>query len=184
MKTIPTFKQFLNEKAYRLTGIYASKGLIGKVMQAFKKQIEKIQHEGDVTGTLIEVNKAWKKFQKTAEKIIMDQVEKGAKSLDSVLYVTANFSDEWIADDLNGLNSDDGSGPLYIAYSDSGEMVINVGFNDDVNGRKLFKKIDKTGMMNSPITSKSELIYGDLDTRVGENNLEIRDSEYIQIDGK
>jgi hypothetical protein len=55
---------------------------------------------------------------------------------------------------------------------------------DDVNGKKFARKIDKTGMMNSPITSKSELIYGDLDTRVGENNLEIRDSEYIQIDGK
>ena len=178
MKTIPTFEQFLNEKAYRLTGIYASKGLIGKVMQAFKKQIEKIQHEGDVTGTLIEVNKAWKKFQKPAEKIIMDQVEKGAKSLDSVLYVTANFSDEWIADEINGLNSDDGSGALYIAYN---EMVINVGFNDDVNGRKLFKKIDKTGMMNSPIASSKDAIYGDYDSAAGENNLEIRDAEYIQI---
>ena len=178
MKTIPTFEQFLNEKAYRLTGMYASKGLIGRVMQAFKKEIEKIQYEGDAAGTLIEVNKAWKKFQKTAEKIIMDQVEKGAKSLDSVLYVTANFSDEWIADEINGLNSDDGSGALYIAYN---EMVINVGFNEDVIGRKLFKKIDKTGMMNSPIASSKDAIYGDYDPAAGENNLEIRDAEYIQI---
>jgi hypothetical protein len=178
MKTIPTFEQFLNEKAYRLTGIYASKGLIGRVMQAFKKEIEKIQYEGDATGTLIEVNKAWKKFQKTAEKIIMDQVEKGAKSLDSVLYVTANFSDEWIADEINGLNSDDGSGPLYIAYN---EMVINVGFNNDVNGRKLFKKIDKTGMMNSPMASSEDAIYGDYDPAAGENNLEIRDTELMNL---
>jgi hypothetical protein len=60
-------------------------------------------------------------------------------------------------------------------------MVINVGFNDDVNGRKLFKKIDKTGMMNSPIASSKDAIYGDYDPAAGENNLEIRDAEYIQI---
>ena len=39
-------------------------------------------------------------------------------------------------------------------------------------------------MMNRPITSKNEVIYGEYDSAVGENNLEIRDSEYIQIDEK
>ena len=48
MKSIPTFKQFLNEKAYRMTGIYAAKGLVGKIMQAFKQEIAKVMiiHSG------------------------------------------------------------------------------------------------------------------------------------------
>lgn len=184
MKTIPTFEQFLNEKAYRLTGIYASKGLIGKVMQAFKQEIAKVKYEGDSAGTLVEVNKEWKKFQKDAEKIILDQVEKGAGDMDSVLFVTANLSEEWKADEINGLNSADGSGDLYITYSAWGETVINVGFMDDFNGKKAARKIDKTGMMNPPVASSKDVIYGDYDNRVGNNNLEIRDSEYIQIDAK
>lgn len=64
MKSIPTFKQFLNEKAYRMTGIYAAKGLVGKIMQAFKQEIAKVKYEGDTIATLKEVNKEWKKFQK------------------------------------------------------------------------------------------------------------------------
>ena len=99
--------------------------------------------------------------------------------MDGILFVTANLFNGFHIDEVNGLN-DLSPSTLFLGY----ELVINVGFMDDVNGKKFARKIDKTGMMNSPITSKSELIYGDLDTRVGENNLEIRDSEYIQIDGK
>ena len=39
-------------------------------------------------------------------------------------------------------------------------------------------------MMNSPIANSKDVIYGEYDNRVGNNNLEIRDSEYIQIDSK
>jgi hypothetical protein len=39
-------------------------------------------------------------------------------------------------------------------------------------------------MMNSPLSYEKEVIYGEYDASVGNNNLEIRDSEYIQIDGK
>jgi len=184
MKTIPTFEQFLNEKSYRMTGIYAAKGLVGKVMQAFKQEIKTVKYEGDSAATLTEVNKEWAKFEDKAKKIILDQVEKGAKDMETVLFVTANLSEEWKADEVNGLNSSDGSGPLYISYATWNEMIINVGFMDDANGNKLGKKIDKTGMMNSPVASKKDVIYGEYDRQVGNNNLELRDAEYIQIDAK
>lgn len=183
MKSIPTFEQFLNEKAYRMTGIYAAKGLIGKVMQAFKQEIAKVKYEGDSAATLKEVNKEWAKFKKDAEKLILDHIEKSV-DMDSVVFVTANLNQEWKVDEINGLNSSDGSGALYISYATWNEFVINVGFADDYNGKKASRKIDKTGMMNSPVASKKDVIYGGYDSQVGNNNLEIRDSEYIQIDAK
>ena len=179
MKTIPTFEQFLNEKSYRMTGIYSAKGLVGKVMQAFKQEIAKVKYEGINIVTQEEVNDEWAKFEDEAKKIILDQVEKGAGSMDGILYVTANLFNGFAIDEVNGLNSE-GSDTLYLGY----EVVINVGFMDDFNGKKVYKKIDKTGMMNSPLASKRDVIYGEYDSAVGNNNLEIRDSEYIQIDGK
>ena len=38
--------------------------------------------------------------------------------------------------------------------------------------------------MNSPIANSSDVIYGNYDSAVGDNNLEIRDSEYMSIDAK
>jgi len=179
MKTIPTFEQFLNEKSYRMTGIYSAKGLVGKVMQAFRQEIKTIKYEGINVVTQEEVNKEWAKFEDTAKKMILDQVEKGAGGMEGVLYVTANLFNGFAIDEVNGLNRED-SDTLYLSY----EVVINVGFMDDVNGKKFARKIDKTGMMNSPLSYEKELIYGEYDASVGNNNLEIRDSEYIQIDGK
>ena len=99
--------------------------------------------------------------------------------MDSVLFVTANLAEGFHIDEVNKLNSE-GSSVLYIGY----ELVINVGFMDDVDGSRLYRKIDNTGMMNSPIANSTDTIYGDYDSAVGQNNLEIRDSEYISIDGK
>ena len=179
MKHVQLFEQFVNEKVYRMTGVYSSKGLVGKVMQAFKKTIEKVSYEGDQKTTLAEVNKAWESFRRDGEKIILDQVEKGTKGMGSVLFVTATLNNEWVADTIEKLNTPD-SKSLYITY---GEFVINVGFKDDVDGSKLYKKIDKTGMMNSPIASKKDTIYGTM-ASVGNNNLEIRDNEFMSIDSK
>ena len=179
MKNIQTFEAFVNEKVYRMTGIYSAKGLVGKVMQAFKKEIAGVKYEGDTEATLEEVNKEWAKFQKDAEKIILDAVEKGAKTLDGILFVTANLATGFHIDEINGLNSE-GSDELFIGY----ELVINVGFMDDVNGNRLKNKIDKTGMMNSPIANSTDTIYGDYDAAVGDNNLEIRDNEFMSIDSK
>ena len=179
MKNIKTFEAFVSEKSYRMTGIYSAKGLVGKVMQAFKKEIAGVKYEGDAEATLEEINKEWAKFQKNAEKIILDDVENGAKTMDSVVFVTANLGDGFKIDETNGLNSE-GSGELFIGY----DLVINVGFMDDVDGSRLYKKIDKTGMMNAPLANSADVIYGDYDPEVGDNNLEIRDSEYMSIDAK
>lgn len=180
MKIIPTFEQFVNEKAYRMTGIYGAKGLIGKVMQAFKQEIKTVKYEGINVVTQEEVNKEWAKFEDKAKKIILDQVEKGAGDMDGVLYVTANLFNGFAIDEVNGLNDIDPDNTLYLSY----ELVINVGFMDDVNGSKFKRKIDKTGMMNSPLAGTKDLIYGEYDASVGNNNLEIRDTEVIQIDRK
>jgi len=180
---IAPFGEFLDEKVYRLSGIHSSKGLVGKLMQAFKKRIAKVSSKpGDQAATLKEVNKEWKKFQRDGEKIIMTAVEKGAKDMDNVLFVTANFGNQWIAEKANGLNKEGSS--LYIAYGDIQEFVINVGFKDDANGSKIYKKIDKTGMMTSPLAPArgNGVIYGDYDSGVGNNNLEIRDSEIMLIE--
>ena len=41
MKHIKLFEQFVNEKAYQMTGMYGAKGIVGKVLFAFKKEVEK-----------------------------------------------------------------------------------------------------------------------------------------------
>lgn len=180
MKNIPTFEQFINEKTYRLSGYYSQKGFLGKIMQAFKKQIERISYEGDIESTIEDVNKAWDKFQDTAKKMILDQVEKAVKDMDNVLYVTMAPS-KWIADEINGLNQDGGS-ELYISLED-GDFVINVGFMDDVDASKYKRKFDKEAYNNSAIASDEDVIYGTL-SPVGDNNLELRGGEVMSIDAK
>lgn len=179
MKHIKLFEQFVNEKSYRMTGVYSAKGLVGKVMQAFRQEIKTVKYEGINVVTQEEVNEEWAKFEEEAKKIILDQVEKGAGDMEGVLFVTANLFNGFAIDEANGLNHEE-SDTLYLSY----EVVINVGFMDDVDGSKFKRKIDKTGMMNSPIASERDVIYGDYDEAVGNNNLEIRDTEVIQIDKK
>ncbi len=180
MKRIPTFEQFLNEKAYRLSGYYSQKGFLGKIMQAFKKQIEGVKYEGDAEATVEDVNKIWDKFQDEAKKMVLAQVEKAVKDMDNVLYVTMTPS-KWIADEVNGLNQEGGSS-LYISLED-GDFVINVGFMDDVDAGKYKRKFDKESYQNSAIASDEDVIYGNL-SPVGDNNLELRGGEVMQIDAK
>ena len=181
MKRIPTFEQFVNEKAYRLSGFYASKGLIGKVMQTFKKQIERTSFEGDREGTLEDINKEWEKFQKTAQKIVLDQVEKAVKDMDQVLFVTLDPS-TWIVDEVNGLNQDGRTDKVYISLAS--DFVINVGFMDDVDSSKFKRKLDKEAYNNTPLADPANAIYGTYDSAVGNNNLEMRDNEIMEIDAK
>lgn len=94
MKHIQLFEQFIEEKAYRLTGMYTSKGIIGKVMQAFKKEIEKIKYEGDAADTLKDVNDAWKDFHKDGVKIILDEVKKAVKDMEQVVLCSC-FRIKW-----------------------------------------------------------------------------------------
>lgn len=173
MKHTLTFEGFLNEKVYRLSGIYASKGIVGKVMQAFKKNIEKVKFEGDWDLTLAEINDEWKSFEKAGSKIILDEVKKAVKTLDNVAFINVDgFNKEWQKSEERGLNSN---------ISLPGDFVINVGFMDDVDGSKFGRKLG--GMMNSPILSGTD-IYGAGDDEVGNNNCEIRDRETMEIDQK
>lgn len=178
MKYVQLYEQFVNEKAYRLTGIYASKGIIGKVMQAFKKQIERSFYDGDAAATLVDVNKEWKSFHKDASEIILSEIKKVVKDMGQVVYVhVSGLNRLWEADEINKLNRE--GGPLYITIV--GDFVINVGFRDDVDASKFGKKLD--GYANTAIPT-GEDIYGQFDSQVGYNNIEIRDSEYIMIDSK
>jgi hypothetical protein len=178
MKHVHLFEQFVNEKAYRLTGMYASKGIVGKVMQAFKKEIERIQLNQEEV-TLGEINNAWEAFYDDAAKIIMDSVKKTVKSMDEVLFVhVGGLNSKWEADKINGLNRP-GQGALYVTIP--GDFVINIGFMDDADASKYKRKFDAT--TNTPLMTGVD-IYGTFDSGVGYNNIEIRDSEFIMIDGK
>lgn len=178
MKHIKLFEDFVNEKAYRLSGPYAAKGIIGKVMQAFKKEIERAAYEGDAADTLKEINGAWADFSKDAQKIILAEVKKAVKDMDQVVYVhVQGLNKAWEPDTINRLNRD--GGPLHIAIP--GDFVINVGFADDVDAGKYSRKL---GGMTNPAIAIGEDIYGAFDSEIGYNNVEIRGSEIIQIDEK
>lgn len=178
MKHVQLFEQFVNEKVYRMTGIYSSKGIVGKVMQAFKKQIERIKFEANAEDTLSEVNAAWEDFHKDGANIILDEVKKAVKDMDQVVYVhVSGLGKKWRVDEINNLNR--GGDELFITIP--GDFVINVGFMDDVDGSKFSKKLG--GMMNTGI-QMGEDIYGTFDSQVGYNNVEIRDAEFMSIDAK
>ena len=178
MRHIQLFEEFINEKAYRLTGHYAAKGIVGKIMQSFKKEIEKIKYEGDADKTLKDVNKAWEHFHKEGTKIILDEVKKAVHDMKNVVYVHVDgLQESWEADTVNKINRADG--PLYITLPS--DFVINVGFMDDVDGSKFKNKLG--GMMNSAIKSGEDL-YGSFDHEIGENNVEIRAHEVIELDAK
>ena len=107
MKHIQLFEQFVNEKVYQMTGSYGAKGIAGKVLFAFKKQIERIKYEGYEAATLEDINKVWSKWaDKDGAKIIEQEVLKQIKDKDAVVYITATLAGkEWIADDVNGINA-------------------------------------------------------------------------------
>lgn len=182
MKHIKLYEQFVNEKAYQMTGIYGAKGIIGKVLFAFKKEIEKIKYEGDVEETLSELNKVWSKWaDKDGAKIIEDLVMKQVKDKEAIVYVMATLSSSvWEAETVNRLNTP-GNSELYVTIA--GDFVINVGFADDVDAGKFARKLE--GMQNSAIISSRETaVIGAYDSAIGENNIEIRSDIYLLIDAK
>jgi hypothetical protein len=181
MKHIKLYEEFVTEKAYRLTGMYASKGIIGKVMQAFKKEIERVKFEGDAEDTLKEINDAWEDFKKDGIKIVLADVDKAVKDMKEVVYVhVAGLAGTgtWVADTVNKLNSP-GASELYVCLDK--EFVINVGFADDVDAGKYSRKLG--GMTNTAIAI-GEDIYGAFDSEIGHNNVEIRGNEFMSIDAK
>lgn len=171
----------LNEKAYQMTGMYGAKGILGKVLFAFKKEIEKIKFEGNTDSTLEELNKVWTKWApKEGAKIIEQEVMKGVKDKESIVYITASLDTEWEADTINGLNSS-GNAQLFVRIP--GDFVINVGFAHDADANKFSNKLG--GSTNDAIPMKTDLdILGAYDDLVGRNNTEIRGSLILSIDAK
>lgn len=172
MKNLQSYEEFLNEKSYQLVGLYGTKGIWGKVLFVFKKQIEKIKFE-DETQTLKELNKEWENFaKKEAIKIIKDEVLKQVKDKDSLASITANLGEVWKID--HTIN--DG---IQVKYAN--DCVINVTFADDVDANKFKRRLG--GYVNTPLLLKTDV------TVLGEplnspNNVEIRTRMYLQIDIK
>lgn len=180
MKHVHLFEQFVNEKAYQMTGMYGAKGIPGKVLFAFKKEVERIKYEGDAEVTLDALNDEWTKFVKrSAADIILKELYNSIKDFkEVVLFVNVSLEDKWEADTVNGLNYE-GRSELYVRIP--GDFVINVGFYDDADGSRFAKKVG--GYMNTPIQTSSD-IYGSFDPAVGYNNIEIRSSLFLTIDAK
>ena len=182
MKHIKLYEEFVNEKAYQMTGMYGAKGIAGKVLFAFKKEIEKIKFEGDVQDTLKEINQAWSKWaDKEGAEIIADEVMKQVKDKEAIVYIMAVLSkQEWVDDQVNGLNRPDGT-ELFVRIP--GDFTINVGFADDVDAGKYVRKL--SGMQNDALVSGIETtIAGEYMSSVGQNNIEIRQALLLSIDAK
>jgi hypothetical protein len=182
MKYIKLYEQFVTEKVYQMTGSFGAKGIAGKVLFAFKKQIERIKYEGDEAAALEEINKFWSKWaDKDGAKIIEQEVLKQIKDKESVVYITATLaSKEWIADDVNGIN-EPGRSELLVRIP--ADFVINVGFADDADASKYTRKLE--GMQNSAVIDKTHtVVLGQFDEDVLENNIEIRASLLLTIDAK
>lgn len=181
MKHVKLFEQFVNEKVYRLTGPYAAKGIVGALMQSFKKEIEKISHAGDPAATLAAVNDIWSKWApKDGAKIIIDRVMKVVKDKEQIAFITASLNGQWeLRTDLGG----DGTGDV-MRFGFPSDFVINVGFMDDADASRYSRKLD--GMSNTPLfnSNKDIEIVGAFDANVGYNNIEIRGSEVMMIDNK
>jgi hypothetical protein len=182
MKHIKLYEEFVNEKAYQMTGTFGAKGIAGKVLFAFKKEVERVKFEGDQEKTLEDINKVWSKWaDKDGAKIIEQEVMKQVKDKEAVVYIIATLgATEWIADDINGINSP-GRAELLVRYPS--DFIINVGFADDVDANRYSRKLD--GMQNDALISGAETaVVGDFDSQVGPNNIEIRASLLLTIDAK
>jgi hypothetical protein len=173
MKHIQLFEEFVTEKVYQMTGSYGAKGIAGKVLFAFKKEIESVKFEGDVNSTLKDINAAWSNWaNKVGAKIIIDEVLKQVKDKKALTYITANLDDVWSKESIKGSE---------LIINIPGDFIINVGFADDVDAGKFARKLG--GMQNIAV-STSNSIMGSFDEQVGENNIEIRSGLNLTIDQK
>jgi len=173
MKHVKLFEQFVNEKVYRLTGAYGAKGIAGKVLGAFKNAVSGVKFEGDATSTLKDINDAWSKWaNKEGAKIIIDEVAKQVKDKEALVYITANLDEAWVEESINGSE---------LMVNIPGDLVINIGFADDVDAGKFSRKLG--GMQNSAVQTNNS-IMGSFDEGVGQNNVEIRSGLFLTIDAK
>ena len=183
MKHIKIYEDFLvTEKAYQLTGAFAAKGIAAKVAFAFKKEVERVQYDGNVEATLADINKVWSKWaDTTGAKIIETEVSKQVKDKEAIVYLIATLGGyEWVMDEVNGINSPE-KAELLVRFP--GDFIINAGFADDVDGDKFSRKLG--GMTNPAITTNIDTaIIGSYDANVGPNNVEMRSALLLTIDAK
>ena len=172
----------VNEKAYQLTRSFGAKGIAGKVAFAFKKEVERVQYDGNVEATLEDLNKVWLKWANSiGAKIIETEVMKQVKDAEAVVYVTATLGGyEWVVDEVNGVNR---PGKTELLVRIPGDFVINIGFADDVDANKFSRKLG--GDLNVALNSSNDTeVIGNFDAEVGNNNLEIRSALFLLIDAK
>ena len=177
MNHVKLFEQFVNEKAYQLTGNYGAKGIAGKVLFAFKKEVERVKYLGDIDATLNDINNVWSKWaDKEGAKIIETEVLKQVDR-ESIVYIVATLGKKlWIEADIKGL-------PGKIWCRIPSDFVINVGFADDVDASKFARKLG--GMTNDALITGSETnVLGTYNAQVYRNNVEIRDNLFLLFDAK
>jgi hypothetical protein len=167
-----------NVKAYQLTGAYGSKGIAGKVLFEFKKEVEKLNLPLDLNKALNEINTLWNKWSiSEGAKIIENEVVKVVKNTSDIEFITATLNQfKWEADTVNNLNNQGIKNKLWIRIP--GDFVINVGFNN-VDASNFSKKLG--GMKNDPININQTDVLGKY-KNVGRNNVEIRESLFLLLE--
>lgn len=165
-------------KAYQLTGAYGSKGIAGKVLFEFKKEVEKLNLPLDLNKALNEINTLWNKWSiSEGAKIIENEVVKVVKNTSDIEFITASLNQfKWEADTVNNLNNQGIKNKLWIRIP--GDFVINVGFNN-VDASNFSKKLG--GMKNDPININQTDVLGKY-KNVGRNNVEIRESLFLLLE--
>ena len=127
----------LQETIFRSQG--ALNSIIGKAASEFMKRNKKIANQD-------EFEKAWKKSLGAINDTIVTEIFKKIKK-DEVVYITTNASKvKW-----NFNTAVQGKVIL------SGDVYVNIGIMDDVNGKPLAKKVK--GWINDPIATEDE-VYG------------------------
>jgi hypothetical protein len=168
----------MHVKAYQLTGAYGSKGIAGKVLFEFKKEVEKLNLPLDLNKALNEINTLWNKWSiSEGAKIIENEVVKVVKNTSDIEFITATLNQfKWEADAVNNLNNQGIKNKLWIRIP--GDFVINVGFNN-VDASNFSKKLG--GMKNDPININQTDVLGKY-KNVGRNNVEIRESLFLLLE--
>ena len=169
MKHVKLFEDFVNETSLKssisekVSVSYGAKGIIGKVLFAFKKEVEKIKYEGDADATLAELNEIWAGWaDRDGAKIIEQEVMKAVKDKEAIAFITATLSPaKWILDEVN---------------------KMNVAGNTKFYVRLFASKLD--GMTNRPMFASTVDIVGRGTQRVGSNNVEIRGGLFLVVDAK
>ena len=146
---------YLQEKLFRSTGPLAPS--ISKAASEFMKNNKKMS-------TQEEFDKAWKKDASRFNDTIVNEIFKKIPK-DSIVYITTNVSKvRWSARTISGVGKD--------KVILNGDVYVNIGIKDDVNGKPLGKKVN--GWINSAVGVEDE-VYGDFQSNLTQN-IELKDT--------